>query len=287
MYNITLVNIAGGSYIPPNGLTSSDAPFLTVQKANPIYVNQAGDYMNGDLDMKNNKILNVLDPSDSSHVINKRYLDNTLRMTLSSMDNIIEQKLVEHKNEYDLLMKVKVDKSELDKELIKVKNNVDVSTDQKLIQHKNEYDLLMKVKVDKSELDKELIKVKNNADISTDQKLTKHKNEYDLLLTNKADKTIIKELTDNLKGSFKNFKKSFDSKIHTYYFHLDIGESQNSYYKISEYILPISNLKELALKLNLPAIKPSQCIFQITPILDNEKYHDQVFMNIRDFHITA
>ena len=90
-----------------------------------------------------------------------------------------------------------------------------------------------------------------------------------------------------MKGSFKNFKKSFDSKIHTYYFHLDIGESQNSYYKISEYILPISNLKELALKLNLPAIKPSQCIFQITPILDNEKYHDQVFMNIRDFHITT
>jgi len=92
--NNFLVAIDGGAFSGSfSGSIASNA--LTIQKANPIYVNQVGDEMTGNLDMKGNKIMNVNDPSDNSHVVNKGYLDHTLRMTLTSIDTTIEQKLQE------------------------------------------------------------------------------------------------------------------------------------------------------------------------------------------------
>jgi hypothetical protein len=49
------VDIAGRSYGSGNIPSIDTSSFLTIPKANPLYVNQAGDFMEGPLDMKNNK----------------------------------------------------------------------------------------------------------------------------------------------------------------------------------------------------------------------------------------
>ncbi len=82
MYNNIHVNIGGGTF---SGATSSPDP-LTINRLNPIFLNQAGDHMEGQLDMKGNKIINV------AHAVNKRYLDNSLRETLTSIDVLLIRK---------------------------------------------------------------------------------------------------------------------------------------------------------------------------------------------------
>jgi hypothetical protein len=66
--------------------------YLTLQSASLLFVNEGGDSIEGNLDMKGNKIMNVNDHSDNSHVVNKGYFDQTLRLTLSGIDNTIDEK---------------------------------------------------------------------------------------------------------------------------------------------------------------------------------------------------
>ena len=70
------VDITGGALI--NSFSNIDTSnFLTVARANSLYVNESGDDVkNGILDMKNNKIINVPIPSRSSDVTNKEYVDD-------------------------------------------------------------------------------------------------------------------------------------------------------------------------------------------------------------------
>ena len=72
---MALVNITGGT--TTFQMAALPADVLTIGKANPIYVNQAGDTMEGDLDMKKNKITNVLEPVDRNEVSNKSYVDKS------------------------------------------------------------------------------------------------------------------------------------------------------------------------------------------------------------------
>ena len=68
-YNNPLINFAGGK-INTNSF-SNFSNTLTKQQADNIYVNEKGDSMKGDLDMKNNKIINVQDPKDLQDVTTK------------------------------------------------------------------------------------------------------------------------------------------------------------------------------------------------------------------------
>ena len=72
-YNNPLVNFAGGTI---NTSFSNSFNTLTKQQADNIYVNEKGDSMKGNLDMKNNKIINVQDPKDLQDVTTKIYIDS-------------------------------------------------------------------------------------------------------------------------------------------------------------------------------------------------------------------
>ena len=63
---------------------------LTIPKAAALFLNESGDSMNGDLDMQNNKIRNVGDPTDVDEAINKRYLDHALRGQIIAVEGMIE-----------------------------------------------------------------------------------------------------------------------------------------------------------------------------------------------------
>jgi hypothetical protein len=49
--------------------------FLTLHRANVLFVNESGDNMKGTLDMKNNKIINVAVPTEEKDVATKKYVD--------------------------------------------------------------------------------------------------------------------------------------------------------------------------------------------------------------------
>jgi hypothetical protein len=61
--------------------------FLTIPRANPIYLNQSGDFMEGSLDMNNNKIINIIDPMDPKDCSNKAYVDKSANLTKTYVDN--------------------------------------------------------------------------------------------------------------------------------------------------------------------------------------------------------
>jgi hypothetical protein len=72
----TLVNICGGPYVPPGSSIPPDV--LTVQKANPLYVNETGDTLKGDLDMGNHRLKNLAYPKHINDAISLNYLSHTL-----------------------------------------------------------------------------------------------------------------------------------------------------------------------------------------------------------------
>jgi len=83
-YNNLLVNFAGGTIN-----TNSFSNTLTKQQADNIYVNEKGDSMKGDIDMKNNKIINVQDPKDLQDVTTKRYTDSNFA-TIFVLNNTVK-----------------------------------------------------------------------------------------------------------------------------------------------------------------------------------------------------
>ena len=83
-YNNPLVNFAGGT-INTNYFSNT----LTKQQADNNYVNEKGDSMKVDLDMKNNKIINVQDPKDLQDVTTKRYTDSNFA-TIFVLNNTVK-----------------------------------------------------------------------------------------------------------------------------------------------------------------------------------------------------
>jgi hypothetical protein len=77
----------GGSsmIIPPN--------ILTIQKANNLFVNEEGDKIKGKIDMSNNKIINIAEPTNSYDVANKLYVDNTMNQIIDTKGIIKPEKL--------------------------------------------------------------------------------------------------------------------------------------------------------------------------------------------------
>ena len=62
--------------------------FLTVAKANHMYVNEIGDdSMSGTLDMRQNRIVNIADPTHSQDVANKRFVDSQNTATKAVLVN--------------------------------------------------------------------------------------------------------------------------------------------------------------------------------------------------------
>jgi len=78
MYNQT--SIFKGGYAPPVGGDVVDTSnFLTIPKANHLYVNEIGaDSKNGILDMKNNRVIHVGAPSQAADAANKTYVDSAI-----------------------------------------------------------------------------------------------------------------------------------------------------------------------------------------------------------------
>jgi hypothetical protein len=73
--NNILVCLDGSSFFPSNTVPSD---VLTISKANDLFVNEHGDDMKGILDMKNNKIINVAEPTDIKDATTKKYVDDSV-----------------------------------------------------------------------------------------------------------------------------------------------------------------------------------------------------------------
>ena len=74
-YNPILVSIDGRGY--KIGATQTlIEPILA--KINNIYVNQSRDTMDGSFDMKNNKIINLQNPTDDKDAVSKIYIKTEL-----------------------------------------------------------------------------------------------------------------------------------------------------------------------------------------------------------------
>jgi hypothetical protein len=85
MRHNTLVAIDGGPYAAAHS-TSTPPDVLTIPKANSLYLNEFGDQMKGVLDMNNNKITNVAEPTESKDVSTKSYVDNAIREERESIN---------------------------------------------------------------------------------------------------------------------------------------------------------------------------------------------------------
>ncbi|MCY7362721.1 MAG: hypothetical protein LH629_11750, partial [Ignavibacteria bacterium] len=76
------------------GIVSLDTShFLTIPKATPIIVNQTGEDMTGNLDMKNNKITNIGDPTDPKDAVNKGFVDDSFKIPRSNPLNMNGHKI--------------------------------------------------------------------------------------------------------------------------------------------------------------------------------------------------
>jgi hypothetical protein len=67
--------------------------FLTLPKANNLFVNESGDDMEGSLNMKDNKIINVAEPTELRDVSTKSYVDNAIKgerqsINVQFLDNV-------------------------------------------------------------------------------------------------------------------------------------------------------------------------------------------------------
>src|SRR6266850_6743016 len=78
MYN--QISVFQGGYTPSASSETIDTShFLTVPKANHLFVNELGnDSKNGILDMKNNRVINLGAPSEAADAVNKTYVDTTI-----------------------------------------------------------------------------------------------------------------------------------------------------------------------------------------------------------------
>ena len=89
---MSVVDIAGRHY---GGGASSSAidisNLLTVQKGNNLYVNEEGDKMRGSLDMSNNKIINVAEPTELTDVCTKFYVDDQISRVTTSTNGLINK----------------------------------------------------------------------------------------------------------------------------------------------------------------------------------------------------
>ena len=83
-YNSILVSIDGGPY---KGSTQTLIESI-LPKINNIYVNQSGDIMEGSLDMKNNKIINLQNPIDDKDAVTKIYLENIIENKKINKDKL-------------------------------------------------------------------------------------------------------------------------------------------------------------------------------------------------------
>ena len=87
MYNQIPVFKGGYSTAATTEAIIDTSHFLTPEKASHLFVNEIGDdSKNGTLDMKNNRITNVSDPTDSSDSSNKKYVDQGLLRAKADVD---------------------------------------------------------------------------------------------------------------------------------------------------------------------------------------------------------
>ena len=76
---MSVVDIAGRHYGGASSSSIDTSNLLTVQKGNNLYVNEVGDKMRGSLDMSNNKIINVAEPTELRDITTKFYVDNAIK----------------------------------------------------------------------------------------------------------------------------------------------------------------------------------------------------------------
>ena len=92
MSDFSLVTIGGGAISSPIHIPEI---YLRRAVANQLFVNTSGDQMQGDLDMKQNKIINLKNPEDRNDSATKNYVDSHV----ASFKNLLNQKVIREVNQ--------------------------------------------------------------------------------------------------------------------------------------------------------------------------------------------
>ena len=73
-----------------------------------------------------------------------------------------------------------------------------------------------------------------------------------------------------------------------YFYTLNIGESQNVPFKVSKFKIPLqlNRATNFDGTPKYPTLTKQMIHFQITPLLNSDVYHDEIFTNIQKYDIT-
>ena len=236
------IDIAGRPLLTMTATSSSN--FLTIPKANSLYVNEAGDQMRGNLDMNNYRIQNLGDAIYNKDATTKEYVNSSILLIESEIRGELGELNENLRKHGDNLKTLETGYTSIADRLKDVTNKDYV--DNRITSNVNRV---------KRELDDQM------------------RNELQKL---NEDST---KLRDRVNAIERNYTTMADRLVSLPYQHhsvLDIGSSLDEYYKITEHTVEITKPDEW---------DDIDVNFQITPIVDTTTYHDQIFMNIRNYNI--
>jgi hypothetical protein len=95
-------------------------------------------------------------------------------------------------------------------------------------------------------------------------------------ITEAHEKIFVEKIVDRANRRNKFFIEPEKIPVYSppkmYPFILNVGHNLKDYYLITLHTLPIPGMT-----------RQTKCVFQLTPCLNTDTYHDQIFMNVRNY----
>ena len=204
-YGIVPVHFSGKTFsINSNSISTLVGSALS--QAESLFINENGDTMKGDLNMNQNQIIDIREPKTNNEVVNKGYLDNSIKYFDQNVRNFVD-------------IEVSQTKSSLTLELIKLKDNlinIPKLLDTKINDHSNTIEgkfleYTNQINNYKNQTDKELNKNRNDNEVLV-EKITKTKKDI-LEEINKSIQKTLEETNKTVQKSLEETNNNFHHKI--------------------------------------------------------------------------
>jgi hypothetical protein len=261
-YNNILVSIGGTPLLQSGSSVPIDtSQFLTIPKANQLYVNETGDLMKGQLNMNNNKIINVSAPTDSKDCTNKEYIDKELI-----------------RSENDLVKEIESQINKLTQQVLRYKTALEntIQTHVDALRHILDYNTSNVIKNIPAE---NITSGKLHKDRVPSEFLTRD-NLFDPDGTFNIDSRRVINVSDpNQEKDAVNLRYLQSALTRQFGVIIEVGPCDKGYTKTIGVKIPI---------IPPPKNLDKKCFnLQLTPVLGTNIYADQIFMNIMNYTISV
>jgi hypothetical protein len=245
-----------GGYGDASHPTIDTSHLLTTTRGNQLYVNESGDAMKGDLDMKGNKIINIANPSTNSDVSSRSYVLSEVGKLKTELSSNLERLAA-------ATGQMQVDIAEV------VAKEVKALTI--LIQKQKEYVDHLVSEVDRT--------INQKVALAANTVVTKGRlpSVFNTFSMEDAKITMLGTPTHGLDAVNKSYVDKLLNRAVQYGFMLDIGHSLSGSMKVAAFKIPMSRTAY--------GLDRNRVNLQITPILYSDFYTDQIYMNITNFTI--